>query len=425
MATRITTQLLDSISEESVLKVITPQFEERAALWNKVMKGEGEDVTSRGCRIPLYLVPSASDGFTTEDSLLPIPTADEDGAARVRFIEYRKAIEITWSALLEMEKKGTIGGGLMKRVTRHYNSAFKFLSQMLYGSGDAQIAIATTVSGNTVTCASSTAAGSTFGSRKAKKNQRLQFFNANGDQIFGGGITVSTVQNFNRGAHTIIFDAVPTDLATAISGGVVRIVPENSFNRGLRGFAYHFSNGNEFWQTLSRADYGDLRAVIVPASGSSITVALFLRLDQEMKFRVDEGEQSGRKTYIMAPEQIVEYELLAHATKRADMKETKVDLGFKEHEYNGNVLYEDVDAPKDIIFEWYEEAFKKFERREFGLMKEGSGIWKDVPGFTNGEGSHYQRVRGYVGWDGELGCVRPGLLGAITGLAYTELGVSY
>lgn len=423
MATATTTQLLDSITEESVLKVVTPQFEQRAALWNKIMKGEGEDVGSRGCGIPMWLVPSASDGFTTEGSLLPIPAAEEHARARVRFIEYRSAIEFTWSALQELKRKGTLAGGLTEHMTRKYATCFKFLNQMLYGNGDAAVGVATAVNSLVVTFASTTATGSTHGSRKFKVNGRYQFYNSSNTQITGGSVTVSVCTAVSRSGHTATFDALPSDLSSEISGGTVRAVPENSINKGPRGFAYHFSNGNEIWQTLSRSTYNDLRAVIVASPNSgSITVALFLKLNQEMKYRVDEGEASGKKAYVMAPEQISEYELLAHGLKRADMSEMSVDLGFTEHKYAGNTFYEDVDCDKDKIFIFYEQALKKFQRREFGLMNEGSGIWKDVPGFTSGSGSHYQKSRAYVGWEGELGCVRPGLLGAITSLAYTELG---
>lgn len=432
MATRISTQLLDSITEESIYPVITPQFEEKPSTFNYFMKGEAEDVNSRGTRIPAYLIPSASNGWGAEGGKLPLPVADEDAAMRLRYARYRRAIEISWDALREMEKKGILLKGVMARVTRHSNSAFKSLNRSMFGTGDGTVAIPLSVSSTTVTYAATTAGGYTHGSRKILKNGRYQHIDSTG-AILSGGMsgTVSTSTAVSRNGNTTgtaTFDQVPNDLTTAIGVGTCRLVYENSYNREIRGFGYHFSNGNEIYQTLSRSDFPDLRATIVAAGGVEITVALFLLLDQEMKFRVEDVEELGEPAYIMNPTQVYGYELLGHSLKRAQMSEKTLDLGYNKREYNGRTFIEDVDCDYDKIFKCYKNSFKKFENRPFGPMKEGSGFWRDVPSFTVGSedtGSHMERVRGYIGWDGELGCVQPSALGAITGLGFQDMGRSY
>jgi len=231
----------------------------------------------------------------------------------------------------------------------------------------------------------------------------------------------------SRSGATATFNQVPNDLTAAIAAGTCRIVYANSYNRAIRGNLYHFSNGNEVYQTLSRSDFPDLRATVVDADSSEITIALFLELDQEMKFRT-EGDDAGDKMYLMNPSQRYQYELLGHSAKRFDGDSMKYDGGYKKVTYNGDVFTEDVDCDFDKIYLVYKKAFRKFENRPYGPLREGSGFWRDVPAFTVGSedtGTHKERVRGYLGWDGELGCVHPNWLGVIKNLAFKKLGVNY
>ncbi len=428
MATRVSTQLLDSISDESVFPEIVDTFEQKASYFNEIMKGDGEDVSSKGCRIPAYLVPSASNGWSDEGGDLPIPVADEDAAMRVRFTRYRRAMEITWDALREMEKGKTLLKGVMGRVSRHSNSAFKELNRQMYGSGDGTVAIPLSLASLTITFANTTANGYTHGSRKILKNGRYQFISSTG-AILAGGMSgnVCTCTAISRSGATATFDQVPNDLATAIGVGTCRLVYQNSYNRGLRGNLYHFSNGNEVYQTLSRQDYNDLRATVVDADTSDITVALFFELEQEMKFRT-EDEDAGEKMWLCNPSQVYQYSLLGHSAKRFDGKEKTYDGAYKKYVIGGDVFTEDVDADYDKMYCVYKKAFRKFENRAFGPLREGSGFWRDVPAFTVGSedtGTHKERVRGYLGWDGELGCIHPNWLGVIKNLGFKRLGVNY
>lgn len=429
MATRISTQLLDSLSEESIFPVLVQQHEEKANAFNEFMKGKGEKIGTKGCKITGYFVPSASNGWTEEGGDLPIPAADEDANMRVRYARYRRAIEITWDALEEMEEGKTLLKGVMARVARHSNSAFKELNRQIYGNGDGTVAIPVSSSSTTVTFANSRTAGYTHGSRKILKNGRYQFIDTATGAILSGGMTgnVATCTAFSRSAATATFNQVPNDMATPITNGTCRLVYANSYNLALRGFLYHFSNGNEVYQTLLRSDYTDLRATVVDAGGSEITVALFLLLDKEMTFRVDDND-AGEGMYFCNPTQSYQYELLGHSAKRFTAKDKTLDLGYSKVAYNDKNFNEDVDCDFDKIYKVYKNAFKKFERTAFGPMKQGSGFWRDVPSFTAGSedtGTHKERVRGYLGWSGELGCTHPGMLGVIKNLEYQAMGTSY
>jgi hypothetical protein len=428
MGTRITTQFLDAITEKVVLPVIYDQYEQKANTFNVFMKGKGEKVNSRGCGIPGDFVPSASNGWSEEGGDLPIPAADEQAQMLVRYARYRRGLELTWDALKDLEEGKTLMKGVMARVSKHTLSAIKELNRQMYGSGDGTVAIPLSVSSTTVTFAASRTSGYTHGSRKILKNGRYQFIDSTG-AILSGGMsgTVCVCSSISRSGNTATFNQVPSDLTSAIATGTCRLVYQGSYNLAIRGFLYHFSNGNESYQTLLRSDYNDLRATVVDAGGSEITVALFLLLDKELTFRVD-AEDVGEALYFCNPTQSYMYEQLGHSAKRFTASDKTMDLGYERVAYNGKMFNEDVDCDYDKIYKAYKNVFKKFENRPLGPMREGSGFWRDVPSFAPGSedtGTHKERVRGYIGWDGELGCTQPGALGVIKNLEYQQMGFGY
>lgn len=432
MAIRINTQILDPILREVVMPDVPIQFQEKPKLYQWMMEGKGEEVNSRGTRIPMYIKPSASNGWRSEGAKLPMPVADEDVAARVRYTRYRRAIELTSDALIHMDSATNLVKGLAKRIARHTASAKKEINQQLYGPGTGEVAVVdtpltkttVTVTNDTILFASTTALGSTHGVRKILVGGRYHWFSAAGVQRTGTTSLLTCVA-ISRSAHTATFDvAIPTDVvATDI------LVYEDSYNMSLRGLRYHVTAGSEVWQTLSRADYPDLRAVVVPANSAYISVALFSRLEHEMMYRSDADSDMGDDAiHISSPAQRYSYELLGHSMKRYGGLDTKFDGGFKEVSHNGRTWVIDVDCDHDKIYRLKKDALKKFELRKFGLLDDDGRILYRVPGFatdynSTSTGTHFELWRAYLGMDCDIGSDHPSSLGVINSLAIANLPV--
>lgn len=424
MAQTLTTQILDPLLKESVLPEIKTQFQEKKALYQWLMTGQGEEITSKGCGIPAYVRPSASNGWRGEKDLFPTPVSDEDIRMRVRYTRYRRAFEISGDAMQQLDSPQNLLKGLAARIARHTNSAMKEINQQLYGTGTGEVGVVATSGvnqgANRLTFATTTAGGSTHGSRKVLVNGKYNMVDpATGTIRKNGGSSafVLTCVSVDRPNARATFDDVPSDAADADI-----LVYDGSYNKALRGLKYHVNDDSGYYQTISRADYEMLRAVVINAGGSQITIALMSKLDHEMLFR-NELDDDSDMVYLMSPAQRFGYELLGHAIREIDgVQERKYDGGFKEVSYNGKNFVIDVDCDHDRIYKLRKNTLKKFELREFSVIEnEGKVLW-DVPAFDNtGTGTHVDAWRIYFGMEAELGCDMPSGNGVITNLSITGL----
>lgn len=426
MAQTLTTQIIDPILKESVLPEVKTQFQEKKQLYSWIMMGQGEEITSKGCGIPAYVRPSASNGWRSEKDLFPTPVSDEDIRMRVRYTRYRRAFEISGDAFLHMDKPENLVKGLATRIARHTNSAMKEINQQLYGNGSGEVA--TVASGgvdqgnNRLTFATTTAGGSTHGARKVLVNGRYNLVDpATGTIRVNGGSSAFVLTAVSRDVPNarVTFDDVPSDAAAADI-----LVYDGSYNKALRGLKYHVNDDSGIYQTISRGDYEVLRAVVIPGGGNQITIALMSKLDHEMLYR-HENDDDGDMVYLMSPAQRYAYELLGHSIRDIDgVQERKYDGGFKEVSYNGKPFVIDVDCDHDKIYKLRKNTLKKFELREFGVIEnEGKVLW-DVPAFDNtGTGTHVDAWRIYFGMEADLGCDMPSGNGVINNLSILGLPI--
>jgi len=423
MAQTLTTQILDPLLKESVLPEVKTQFQEKKALYQWLMTGQGEEITSKGCGIPAYVRQSASNGWRGEKGLYPVPVSDEDIRMRVRYTRYRRAFEMSGDAFLQLDSPQSLLKGLAARIARHTSSAMKEINQQLYGNGNGEVA--TVASGgvdqgnNRLTFATTTAAGSTHGSRKVLVNGRFNLVDpaTSTTRKNGGGSTfVLTVASVDRPNARATFDDVPSDAA---AGDI--LVYDDSYNRALRGLKYHVNDDSGLYQSISRGDYEMLRAVVIPGGGNQITIALMSKLDHEMLYR-HENDDDGDMVYLMSPAQRYNYELLGHSLREIEgVQERKYDGGFKEVTYNGKPFVIDVDADHDKIYKLRKNSLKKFELREFGVVENDGKVLWDVPGFdATGTGSHVDAWRIYFAMEAELGCDMPSANGVINNLSFTN-----
>lgn len=426
MSQRMTTQLLDSVMREAIYDEIVGHFTQKTMLYNWLMEGDGEHINSLGCKLPGYFTPPAGNGFISEGAKGVSPTAAEHAAQRLRYTRFRHAIEYTYDALRHMQKAGENGLelGLNKDMTNHNMAAMKEMNRLCHGSGDARAGVVT-ASGSgasaTVTFAKTTAAGWTLGSKFIQKNGLYDFVDITNNVVLAGAGAMCTAQP-DYSAGTAVFDNVNAAVATALgSSYVVIAVKTGSWNKAFRGLDFHISNTSRTYQTLDTSTYRDLRATDVPAGGNPISVALFERLEKEMQYRTDGDE--GEVIYLSSPAQVESYKLLGYSAKRWEGDAKKFDGSFQDVSFGDKTWKEDIDAPKDKIRRLQKNALKKFQFRGWGPIDEGEGMWKTPPGYdsTTGVGGHFERVRGNLGMDAEIGGVHPAALGQISGLDFANL----
>lgn len=412
------TQLIDPLLRKIHLPSVTKQFEQKATLYKEIFEGEGEDTNSLGTAIQMYVREGASNGFRDEAAQFPIPVAPEHVQARVRYVRYRRSKAVTDDVMAHFGKPELFIKKFSQWSSLETDSALKEINRQLYGPGTGEVAVRTTTADSGTTVTFRKIIGDPHGSRKILVNGRYQFFTAAGVQKVGGGSTVHVCSAVSRSAATATFDAIPNDLA---NGDI--LVYEGSFNKSVRGFRYHYSNGSEVYQTIPRDIYEALKAVIVPAGNLKISVALFSRLNMEMLFSTEDPEgKSG--FFILAPAQHFLYELLGHSMKRATMQDKNWDGGYKSVSYNSHKLMIDVDCDADKIYWVPREYLKKFQLRKFGIFDDDGRVMRLRPGFTSGGvGTHIAEFLVYYAWDGDLGCTMPAALGAITGLPFTNAPV--
>lgn len=413
MAIATNTQLIDPLLKKIHNPKVVKQFEQRRAVYNELMQGEGEDTNSLGTALQMYVRESPSNGWRPEAGRFPTPVAPEHVQARVRYTRYRRSMAVTDDVMAHMGKPELFIRKFSEWSALQTDSALKETNRQLYGVGTGEVAVrsATVDSGTTVTFRK--VIGDSHGSRKILIGGRYQFFTAAGVQKVAGGATVSVCTAVSRPNKTATFDAIPTDLA---DGDI--LVYEDSFNNAIRGFKYHYSNGSEVYQTIPRDVYDVLKAVIVPAASQKISVALFSRLDHEMWYSVEDPDGvSG--FYLSSPAQHYLYELLGHSMKRASMTDKTWDGGYKDVKYNDKRWLVDVDCDHDRIYKVPKEYLKKYQLQGFRVFDDDGKVLRLRPGFdSSGAGTHLGEWLVYYSMEVDLGCTCPAALGAITGLSF-------
>lgn len=434
MPATLSTLLLDPILREHVIPLMQKQFQERLGLYNWMMEGTGEEITSKGCKIPAYVQPPASNAWVGEGGTMPEPSSGIDIAMRVRYTRYRRSFQITGDALRQLNSADLVGSvkGLGGQFSRLTDSAQKAINQELYGSGSNVIAIVATSgvdAGNKRLTWTSSASTSTFGAWKTLVGQTYNLINpATGLARVNGGpsafVLVATAVDRPNRRTTFGTTGLPSDAADGDY-----LVWADSYNRGITGLATHVDDSATFYQGVSRSDYDALKALVIDAGGGPITNALFSRLDLEAMHYHEEDAEDFQ--YVMPVAQRFQYELLGHTIRTIEgIGPDKYDGGFKEVSYNGHNFVIDVDAPRDRIYKLRRSSFMKLlaPKGDFRVFDD-DGLVLHLGTATNSSGnpSHADKYNIYFAMDGEFACNRPAVNSVIKNLSYssTVIGESH
>lgn len=419
MATQLNTQILDPILREHVLPEVPKQFQERKGLYNWMMDGSGEEITSKGCKIPAYVRASASNAFRGEAGLFPTPSSPEDISMRVRYTRYRRAFEISGDAFRQIDSPDALIKGLSSHIARITNSAMKYMNQELHGDGSGVVAVIATsgISGNTLTFNATTGLAS-FGSFKILPNAVMNLINpATGAVRAGGGFSPITVVSVDRANRKATFDQMPSDAAAGDY-----LVYDGSYLRSMHGLIHHVDDGAGFYQGILRSDYDVLKSIVLDAGGFNITNALFSKLDLE-NWHYSELDTDDYQ-YIMPVAQRFNYELLGHTIREIEgIGERKYDGGFSEVSYNGHPFMIDVDCPRDRIYKLRRSSFQRFiaPKGDFRIFDDDGMVMRLIPAFnSNGVGTHMDAYRIYFTWEGEIGCTMPVANSLIKNLSFAN-----
>lgn len=284
-------------------------------------------------------------------------------------------------------------------------------------NGTGEIAKASGVSGNVVTCNSTT---NLFGSRHVYKNEILEY-RASGVLRTGGGIQYSRVTAVDLSAKTFTVDAIPTDATTNDL-----VFDYGSYGNWLRGLGYHVNNTGP-WQGISdRTAYRGLSSVLVPMGGAYLSRAAFDLVIGELDYKIGDDENPGPRMAYMATGQVAQFKSLGYDLQRYDDPSMSLNTGFlSDALQHGNLAVKGgVDQPLDIVYIGdVMKLMQRFQTRPLGWINRpgaGGDEYMFQANASQGQG-HADGLFCYQIFEGNTGVFTPRKVGALTGLGYAGL----
>lgn len=277
---------INAAAKEIVYNELTTQYKEDDAIFTYLGMDAGADVevNDRGVRFVSPIRPNPSGGAFTEGGALAVAGTPSYVSQTCGFTEYSMTMAFSGRAIELLKDPNNLLKGLQPIIDSSKKTLRSDFSQYVFedGKGIKAVRSSTSPSGTTVTFATTTAAGSTFGARRVLVGGRYNFINpASGAIRAGGGTSVCTVSSINQSAATVTFDAIPNDTATGDY-----LVRENTYNKAIRGFPYAVSSNALTLYNVSRADYPELNSNVFSAS-TTMSQSIARRMDYIMEVRVD------------------------------------------------------------------------------------------------------------------------------------------
>lgn len=404
---------IEAALKEIVLMDLNKQFQENDVfLFNRLDEGPGERINTRGVRMVNYSRPNASNTFFAAGGNLGVPGRPQTDEMKVFPKRYGSGFEYDGDTVQNLSDEDLITD-IARIVAMTYDSATKFLDEILYGDGSAAIGtVLTRDSATQATFASTTAQGDVFGSTKLRLDQRVHFFSSGGTARTAGG-ALAIVSSKSSDNITVTFDATD-DLATDIVATDIA-VPENSHNKAPKGLKHIINNAAGPFQGVDRSSRPELSAGLTDAGQSLVTVALLKKAYGTIRYRL--GTDVRNHLMLSSPAQKEAYERQGYKMIRFNGGGGPMKLDFDGPVF-GNFEWKDsVSCDDDRIYFLDMSTIKKFTLMPMGPY-DGDGLTVRMFGAS---GSYSDKYTGYIGIKFELGSPLPRANHVITNLNIQDL----
>jgi hypothetical protein len=300
------------------------------------------------------------------------------------------AFEFTGRTLANVKDASSLIKGMNGLLEMRTMALMKEANYQAFDDGTAARAIIKSISGAVLTLYNPTAHSplSTYGSTKGGVHLRVGETYDIYDATFAtykGTVTVTAKTN-----TTATVSPTPSIVDTDV------MVLSGSLYKAPRGLSYLINNDTGTFQLLSRATYPELKSPVTDLSGSSISVADFIKIKNLLIARAGVGK-AKTVTAIMSLAQDDALRRLGMNFKRWDGDAKTFDGSFDKFQVGDTVAFIDPDADEDRIYLVCKSEIKKYTERPFGVynmdgnsirMRSGvSGYGSDA--YTGAIGAHY------------------------------------
>ena len=371
--------------------VLRPQFEQEKATYNLFDQAtDSQFVNGKGFRIPSNLRPPTGVGSIAEGGSFKQPGAETNDDMYVSPMSLTMAFEFTGRTLANVKDASSLIKGMNGLLEMRTMALMKEANYQAFDDGTAARAIIKSISGAVLTLYNPTAHSplSTYGSTKGGVHLRVGETYDIYDATFAtykGTVTVTAKTN-----TTATVSPTPSIVDTDV------MVLSGSLYKAPRGLSYLINNDTGTFQLLSRATYPELKSPVTDLSGSSISVADFIKIKNLLIARAGVGK-AKTVTAIMSLAQDDALRRLGMNFKRWDGDAKTFDGSFDKFQVGDTVAFIDPDADEDRIYLVCKSEIKKYTERPFGVynmdgnsirMRSGvSGYGSDA--YTGAIGAHY------------------------------------
>lgn len=430
-------EVAEVLFKEIIAKGLNSFINRSAKFYGMLDNGEAMETNSRGVRIVAEVEPNPSNRSFVEGGRYAPFSYPKDINMRVFWTRHSKGRGYSRDEYEHLMSSTTsIVKGLSRDIKRETEDLIKIINFFCWGTGDGVIARVDSSGSPVVTGALGTARFAyDGGSYHIYIRGRYNWINpADGTARVNGGSTpyVSTAISRNSATQTVTFDVVPSDAAAGDY-----LVFEESYLAGLHGVPYHVNNDTGMYQGASRAQYENLRSVIIDAAIASVAQPLSTALLDKMEAQTiyqhgatEDAEDTDDWEFWTGPAQEIAYIRLGdplHRVIKTAQTET-LNLAYKlngkgiQHRHKWQI---DTDHRDDRIDGLKRSTFKKFVAPggEPGFINEvKGGYWREIPAFdSTGVGGWKDATGFYMGYRMDIGCLSPFSNGAIINLATTGL----
>jgi hypothetical protein len=390
----------EAVVKTAVNPEIVQQFEQSKTLYNRFHKGAPKTTNSRGFRIPFYDRPPASDGYFGEGGQFPAADNPQFSDMRIFPARYATAFRISGDVFDNMK-----GDALIDKISDLFmlqtEAAKKTLDFQVAGTRTGSIAgVASAVTGDngTITCSTTVANGSTFGSYKIKEGARLHVVDGTTNIARGAPTTITVVDpgGNNRATNVVTFDTVPVGTTAGDY-----LVYENSALKAPHGLKDLINNDTGEIQGQLRSRHPHLKAVAINAAAQRLQVGLLVQIHYSLRYRQDD---TSNVVIMSSPTAVAGYMSNGYNLQRFDGGGGTYRADFKDVQF-GDLRWEthvaiDPDRTYGIDLRYIDI----YELMRFGAYaKDG----QTTRMFTSA-GNYYDSWIGFIGCKYDLGATKFG-----------------
>lgn len=423
MANEFNIQEAEVLMLEIVSKRINQVFEEAAILWNMLQKGESQFTNSRGVRLVTYVEPNPGQTWYSEGAVLAAPNTSVQIDMRVFFTRFVITGGLTGD-VIDLTEQEALAKALNHRMIQDTKSGLKEFNQACYEAGTGRKALVTAASGTGATFGytdGSGGSGSPYGARRLLRRASYEFYDeATGTRRqLAGGATAATLSSKSNGTGVTVWGTNLTTGADPVIAGDIAVL-QGSYNKVLHGLPYHINDDNGFYQGQSRATYGVLKAPVIDAVHTFLSVSLMDKMIYQTLYRTGADVETSDFMIISSMTQHHRYNSLGYNLRRYSSGETFDGTG-KDVKHQGLSWKMDTDCGDKDIYFLRTSAWGRYELHPFELLKKDGNVLRMAPATdTSGNGSFADKYIYHMVYKGDLGCTHPEWNARIKNLGTTD-----